>query len=220
MFWGTDEILKQPSVYRDGNKASCFVYLFTDGSRSAKIGVATRPWERLRTLQIGSPNELTCPYLIPCIDENGAYKTEAFLHNNFAKFHIRGEWFQIMDKLKHEQFSVDFPASKYWPKKKTEKAQTMPTGLLIMEAKTIATLACKEYQGEMFLPAKDVAKLTGYAANTIRKACRRGEIPCIRVGDARNKRYLVNMALYTKQFRDYYTEEEKAFIREWYEEAR
>lgn len=217
LFWGTYEILNHPSVCEEDGKPSCFVYFFTDGSRSAKVGVALQPWERLSVLQVGSPNKLTCPYLIPCKSKSDAYKVEAFLHQNFSDFHIRGEWFQIMDKLKHEQYSVDFPASKYWPRE--SKPQGLPMGALNLSIRTLADLACGEYTGEMFLSATEVAKLTGYAPNTIRKGCRRGEIPCIRVGDVRNKRYMVNMALYAKQFRDYYTEEQKELMKEILAEA-
>lgn len=218
MFWGTEGLDAHPGIQSSGKpRPACFVYFITDGTRAAKIGVALRPWVRLKELQTGSSSRLECLYLIPCKTKNDAYEIEGLLHRNFKRYRMHGEWFSILDKLKHDSYSSQFPASRYWPN--IEQDQDLPFGALGIDFKTFAPLVCNEYNGPMFISATEAARLTGYAPNTIRKGCRTGKIPCIRIGDARNKRYMVNMTLYAKQFRDFYNEEEKSLIKEFYLEA-
>ena len=67
-----------------------FVYLLCDGSGYWKIGWTQYECEkRIKELQCGNPKQLR---LIAQID--GSLGDEARLHQRFASFWIRGEWFR------------------------------------------------------------------------------------------------------------------------------
>lgn len=55
-----------------------------------KIGCAYDPFDRLRTLQIGSPTKLKIEALL-----KGSNKREREIHKLLAKHRVRGEWFRI-----------------------------------------------------------------------------------------------------------------------------
>lgn len=64
--------------------------------RLVKIGFASDAGDRLRTLQVGSPDEL---HLIGFIYSNNAKALEAELHTRFSDHRHHGEWFQPAPEL-------------------------------------------------------------------------------------------------------------------------
>lgn len=66
-------------------------YLITaEGSHLVKIGIATDPMQRLKTLQTGQPMDLFLMWSVP-----GDY--EHALHVRFAEYRHRGEWFDLRE---------------------------------------------------------------------------------------------------------------------------
>lgn len=75
-----------------------FVYFITDGA-AIKIGVATNIEKRLSSLQIGNCRELSLKYAIPFKSREAAVCAEARLHGLYREWRLRGEWFNLLDKL-------------------------------------------------------------------------------------------------------------------------
>lgn len=69
-----------------------YVYVVEHELGPMKIGRAKQPKFRLKELQVGSPYKLTIRQTKQCPD---AQKVEKFLHEYFARFRRRGEWFDI-----------------------------------------------------------------------------------------------------------------------------
>lgn len=67
-----------------------FVYIFTLEKRWAKIGVSSNVRHRHQTLSTGLPIELEAVLVAP-----GNRQHERELHDAFAEFRLRGEWFRI-----------------------------------------------------------------------------------------------------------------------------
>lgn len=67
-----------------------FVYIFTLEDRWAKIGVSANVRHRYQTLSTGLPIELK-----PILVAPGTMRHEHELHDAFAEFRVRGEWFRI-----------------------------------------------------------------------------------------------------------------------------
>jgi hypothetical protein len=65
-----------------------------------KIGVARNPYNRLRDLQTGSPNELALLYAVET-DERKAYEVEKLIHSSPEALNARGrgEWLDISPKI-------------------------------------------------------------------------------------------------------------------------
>jgi Meiotically up-regulated gene 113 len=59
-----------------------------------KIGSAADPEERLRTLQAASAERLVIRGV-----RLGGFKEERRLHRRFARYHLRGEWFEPREEL-------------------------------------------------------------------------------------------------------------------------
>lgn len=72
-----------------------------------KIGVATEPHDRLYTLRISSPDELT---LLGVIRDDAAFGHEHGLHRRFAEHNSHGEWFRPAPAILAyiEQHAVDY----------------------------------------------------------------------------------------------------------------
>jgi len=84
-----------------------YVYAILDESNDCiKIGKANDVNSRLGDLQVGNPNPLKLVGLIECKSESFAYRVEKSIHENYSKFHIRGEWFSYKNNnVLDEQFS-------------------------------------------------------------------------------------------------------------------
>ena len=65
-----------------------------DGTLLVKIGSATDPHARLRSLQTGSPHELKMARVI-----DGDARGERWLHDRYAGLRVRGEWFEYCDEM-------------------------------------------------------------------------------------------------------------------------
>lgn len=81
-------ILKQQSKKR--KKKDEFLYILSCGDM-IKIGVTNDITSRLSTLQTGNPIEIKLEYIE---QRKEAYKVEAYLHQMFSPYHIKGEWFK------------------------------------------------------------------------------------------------------------------------------
>lgn len=66
-----------------------FVYVITDPTCAAKVGVARNPSARLTALQCGNPRPLTLSFALP-----GSYDLESYLHSRAQRWRVQGEWFE------------------------------------------------------------------------------------------------------------------------------
>ena len=72
---------------------STYVYAISDGTH-IKIGVSTRPKNRLKTLSTGNAKKLILiGYVL------GSYAIEKDLHRRFRKVRNNGEWMYATDEL-------------------------------------------------------------------------------------------------------------------------
>ena len=84
-----------------------------------KVGISSNPYNRLRTLQIGSPNKLFLMFRAPFKDRATAYKQEKDIHACFDIIH--GEWLDtpieaVVDLLQDccDTKMWEEIATKYW----------------------------------------------------------------------------------------------------------
>jgi len=61
-----------------------------------KIGIAMKPEQRLRELQVGSAFTLTLRQTENPVD---AKRVEEFLHEKLSRYHFRGEWFDLPEQM-------------------------------------------------------------------------------------------------------------------------
>lgn len=85
------------AILKDANAANRLVWIYAIQQGDAgpvKIGQTRCPWERLKTLQQGNPIEL---------HGLAAWRTlpeiEKLLHEEYAQYRIRGEWFEPAPEL-------------------------------------------------------------------------------------------------------------------------
>ena len=84
-----------------------FVYFISDGI-CVKIGSATNVRSRLSELQCGTHRELFLQYTIPLKSRKAAFAAEKKLHFLYSEWHIRGEWFNLLDKLNVSDWTANF----------------------------------------------------------------------------------------------------------------
>lgn len=70
------------------------VYFIGNGRGQVKIGTASNVKSRLSGLQTGSPDELELLAYIP-----GGNARERKLHDEYAEYRIRGEWFELSHRI-------------------------------------------------------------------------------------------------------------------------
>lgn len=103
-----DELLfRDKNIPQVNGKISDFVYFITDGEY-VKVGKGL-PVSRMKSCQTGNPKKLRLLFTIPVGEEekNGEYywrksaamPAEDALHHLFRHYHVRGEWFDILDRL-------------------------------------------------------------------------------------------------------------------------
>ena len=82
-----------------------FIYCGDRKNAPVKIGVTSDIENRVSALQTGNPYQLICKAFIPCHDKTQAYHLENFMHKQFRKSRMVGEWFRLhnfdMKKLLH-----------------------------------------------------------------------------------------------------------------------
>lgn len=113
---GTPVSIKRTNRYPDfvmnffdleWNDPKCFVYLISNGEY-IKIGVAKNVEARLKDLQVANAKELQLICSFPLKNEKEAFKLEQFLHTEYEAYHIRGEWFNILNYIHVQEFK-DYP---------------------------------------------------------------------------------------------------------------
>lgn len=72
-----------------------FIYMIRCG-QYIKIGIALRPKQRMRDLQVASPHKLI---LVHAWLTYHAKRDERRLHHSLKQYHIRGEWFELPDEI-------------------------------------------------------------------------------------------------------------------------
>jgi len=76
----------------------CYVYFIkahTGGSNyPVEIGVAYNPSKRIDELKTGSPFKLSVISCVSMPSRKAAYDLESFLHREFDKRRMEGEWFR------------------------------------------------------------------------------------------------------------------------------
>lgn len=96
-------------------KIESYIYFITDGE-FVKIGSAERPEQRLRDLQIANARELKILFTIPIYKIRGGHyqraciEVETYLQKGFGANHIRGEWYDILNRIDPEEWRKAFEA--------------------------------------------------------------------------------------------------------------
>lgn len=72
-----------------------FIYCGDHKNAPVKIGVTRDIESRVSALQTGNPYQLICKAFIPCSNKDQAYRLESFLHRQFKKSRLIGEWFKL-----------------------------------------------------------------------------------------------------------------------------
>ena len=72
-----------------------FIYLIQCGEY-VKIGIATDPHKRIQELQIGNPQTLRLLHVLLSLD---AAADERLLHSRLSDYYVRGEWYQLPERL-------------------------------------------------------------------------------------------------------------------------
>jgi hypothetical protein len=77
-----------------------YVYLVKSLSkpRMFKIGRSVNPYERLATLQTGSPVPLSLVGFVKCLSPKNTMYVESQFHRRFARSRRIGEWFQLSNQ--------------------------------------------------------------------------------------------------------------------------
>lgn len=75
-----------------------YLYAISSDNRYIKFGVGGRPIKRLIDLQVGSPHDLKLLAEIFAYTSECAHELERVTHSALEKYHVRGEWFQMVPK--------------------------------------------------------------------------------------------------------------------------
>ncbi len=86
---------KRPEPRKDFTDPFGYVYLIKSGDNNYKIGIAKNLTLRLAQLQTGNPDILQLIHSFPSSNANAS---EARLHNKYAQYRLRNEWFLLPDK--------------------------------------------------------------------------------------------------------------------------
>ena len=79
-------------LYEPGKPKHGYIYLITDGL-AVKIGQTKKPDTRFGDIQVGNPRKIIVLQIIEVDDMDRA---EQSLHHWYQRFHIRGEWFNLL----------------------------------------------------------------------------------------------------------------------------
>lgn len=90
------------------HKDNSYVYFITDG-HFVKIGKADNPIKRISGIQVGCPYEIRTIAIVPCISSSASTQVEGWLHTVYEGYSVRGEWFDIYDKLILAKWEHEFP---------------------------------------------------------------------------------------------------------------
>lgn len=96
-------------ISEDYDEAKGYVYYISDG-KYIKVGQANNTGKRLSALQTSNAYHLYVLYEIPVKTKLGLNNLECGLHNYYRDYRVRGEWFDIMGRLEHSSFRLEFPS--------------------------------------------------------------------------------------------------------------
>ena len=86
-------------IAEEHSREDVWVYFIKEGGANlVKIGLASRLYERLATLQTGNPRALTVIGLWRGRSLTEAAGAESLLHEAYVDTHVRGEWFDLSDR--------------------------------------------------------------------------------------------------------------------------
>ncbi len=97
-------------IHVEADSPKYYVYLITDG-QYVKIGISDNPIHRINDLQVSNPRELSFICQIPLRDKKDALSLESYLHKVYHRFHVRGEWFNILDYIRANSWRDYFSES-------------------------------------------------------------------------------------------------------------
>lgn len=95
------------------------VYVISDGEYQ-KIGHSVNPIHRFQNLQTSNARELSFIYLA-----HGSLVDEAKLHEKYAQYHVRGEWFCLPNKVVKKLY---FDASNLLMEPEIQALESVATG--------------------------------------------------------------------------------------------
>ena len=97
----TEDALKN-TFYKECEKR-IWCYFVTDG-QFVKIGVSEGINRRMVEIQTGNPREISLIGLFELKTFHQALAAEHDLHKHFDKYHLRGEWFDILGNQDFTEF--------------------------------------------------------------------------------------------------------------------
>lgn len=98
-------VINTPESFTPGDKTSaCYVYIMRNEDNGAyKIGISNDPKYREHTLQSQEPN-VNVIFFCEFPTRDAAQQVESEMHEKYAQYHMRGEWFAIPHKMVKEVF--------------------------------------------------------------------------------------------------------------------
>lgn len=85
------------------NTASEYIYAIIDNAGTVKLGRTNDIKDRLRELQTGNSHTLEVLYVKRVAD---SIKAENALHAVFIQWRLKGEWFQLTDKVEELLYEI------------------------------------------------------------------------------------------------------------------
>ena len=100
------------------------VYIYVIGREEGpvKVGISTKPWGRLPTIQTGCPLKIELLFVRQANDRDHALYHERYIHLDFEEKRLAGEWFNIEAEDVIEQIESAFDMETFFQiKERLEK---------------------------------------------------------------------------------------------------
>jgi Meiotically up-regulated gene 113 len=76
-----------------------YVYVIGRAAGPVKVGIASKPWQRIKELQTGCPFNLEILFVHPMLERESAIWCEQKFHKAYEEHRTYGEWFELEAKL-------------------------------------------------------------------------------------------------------------------------
>jgi len=111
---------------------TCYVYVIETTAGAYKVGIASNPDARYRSLKTGIPDPSSLLHKIPCPTRSHALNLEKSLHEQLYEYHSAGEWFKPPRDIIDSIF-IDIH------KPRTKRAEPIPKATQIPDADIITS---------------------------------------------------------------------------------
>ena len=72
-----------------------YLYVIEREQGPVKVGISSKPWKRVSSIQIGCPFKVELLFLIQAQDRDHAVRHERSFHDVFEEQRLTGEWFKM-----------------------------------------------------------------------------------------------------------------------------